>query len=811
MLTQEAMAVTQSAGVKGCYMTMNPLTAHVLDCPGFRNQTRRARRGDGAQKADVARRHWLLIDADPIRPTKGSATDTEKAAALTAVLEVRDFLTGLGWPLPLLCDSGNGFHLLYRIDLPVDDDGLVRRVLQELARRFNNAAVEFDKKVHDAPRITKLYGTRANKGEPTPERPHRWTGIVEFPQPLGVVPRRLLEEFVSATGTSADVRVVGSNPHNRRRFAKLDVPPDQRHAWARAYISKVPPAVEGQSGDKQTFEVACRLAIDFNMSVEEALPVMLEYNERCVPPWSEDDLRYKLEKAKERASENPDEVGRLLAVNCRPAGAAKQKEQAAEAGGSPPAPFLGTVPNYILADWRKAAPRPRPRDQTGRLPRGPRQLLLGLLWMLHREVVRQQCPTVCLPDVLLAQVVWGDRRSWPDNWRRSVTAWLLRLVRLVRRDGGVSEDDLIEVRVCGSACALHGHPEVRHRHFIVDVPQLMKEIRPQHYEYDFAASFMGVLDLFRFMQADEHVFDFKCAQGDDPEEVEDRQKEIDRHKQSGRLCAVYLPVLVFGPSHRVGLTREQFKILVALTRELTRNKRSRREDKAAVINAGKSGASSSYLMARCPFLEPDRRYVVFGGNGGYKRRHRRGRGYSLVGRTGGGWLTRAGFEIPDDEAGKWAAVRSFLTELRNLAELFGLVAAGWDRDPDRWYTPDDLIALTRKQAGRAVLGRCLLQVYTPADYLVRWRRYFADRMGFSHIPGGADEAERAPEPDTGVPRIESAADLDVWMCRVGMTDQELAKRLGNTRSLISGYRSGRRSWSRRFQARVQAVVAAWEP
>jgi hypothetical protein len=109
MLTQEAMAVTQSAGVKGCYMTMNPLAAHVLDRPGSRNQTRRARRGDGAQKADVARRHWLLIDADPIRPTKGSATDAEKAAALTAVLEVRDFLTGRGWPSPVLCDSGNGW------------------------------------------------------------------------------------------------------------------------------------------------------------------------------------------------------------------------------------------------------------------------------------------------------------------------------------------------------------------------------------------------------------------------------------------------------------------------------------------------------------------------------------------------------------------------------------------------------------------------------------------------------------------------------------------------------------------------------
>ena len=35
----------------------------------------------------------------------------------------------------------------------------------------------------------------------------------------------------------------------------------------------------------------------FGLGVEDALPLMLEWNERCQPPWDEKDLRHKLEDA----------------------------------------------------------------------------------------------------------------------------------------------------------------------------------------------------------------------------------------------------------------------------------------------------------------------------------------------------------------------------------------------------------------------------------------------------------------------------------------------------------------------------------
>jgi hypothetical protein len=66
---------------------------------------------------------------------------------------------------------------------------------------------------------------------------------------------------------------------------------------AKAYIEAMPPAIEGQGGDSATFNVAKKLVHDFGLSVQDALPLMREYNARCIPPWNEKDLLYKLTKA----------------------------------------------------------------------------------------------------------------------------------------------------------------------------------------------------------------------------------------------------------------------------------------------------------------------------------------------------------------------------------------------------------------------------------------------------------------------------------------------------------------------------------
>jgi hypothetical protein len=179
-LIEMAKAALQVSRVaKGVYYTLNPLKPDLLArrC----NRIDWANEGELAKDKDVLCRRWLLVDADPVRDALISATEEEKAAALQTVEAVRDYLRGRCWPDPVLADSGNGFHLLYRVDLPTDDGGVVERILQFLAQRFDSDKVKIDQKVFNPSRICKLPGTWARKGDNTPSRPHRRAKLLEVP------------------------------------------------------------------------------------------------------------------------------------------------------------------------------------------------------------------------------------------------------------------------------------------------------------------------------------------------------------------------------------------------------------------------------------------------------------------------------------------------------------------------------------------------------------------------------------------------------------------------------------------------------
>ena len=177
-MAKEALILDDKS--KGIYFTLNPLNPDLL--------ARRSNRLDVAESGlqaadkDVLRRHWLLVDADPVRISGVSATDQEKSQALDAICALRDHLHDRDWPAPILADSGNGYHLLYRIDLPADDGEVVKRGLEVLAHRFDTAAVKIDTSVYNTARICKLYGTHSRKGDNTPSRPHRCSAILEVPQ-----------------------------------------------------------------------------------------------------------------------------------------------------------------------------------------------------------------------------------------------------------------------------------------------------------------------------------------------------------------------------------------------------------------------------------------------------------------------------------------------------------------------------------------------------------------------------------------------------------------------------------------------------
>lgn len=181
---------------KGVYITLNPVNPDLLSRSP--NKIQRAKKGGTTSDADVVRRRRLLIDIDAERPSETSASDEEHEAARQTAEAIADELASDGWPRPVICDSGNGAHLLYRIDLPAADDGLVKRVLEGLAARFDgtptmHGQTKIDRSVSNAARICKLPGTRARKGQHTEERPHRRSSVLEFPKTLEIVTQDQLE------------------------------------------------------------------------------------------------------------------------------------------------------------------------------------------------------------------------------------------------------------------------------------------------------------------------------------------------------------------------------------------------------------------------------------------------------------------------------------------------------------------------------------------------------------------------------------------------------------------------------------------
>ncbi len=180
------------------YITLNEVKPDLL--------ARRSNRIDRTGKKDaltsdndIYRRRFMFVDVDPTRPAGISSTDEEKQKAKAVAIAVRDYLKKRGWPDPIICDSGNGYHLIIPIDLPNDPASLalVAGVLAALDFMFSDDGAEVDTGTKNAARITKLYGVTARKGDYTPGRPHRTSRILKAPKVLTPASREQMEEVAA--------------------------------------------------------------------------------------------------------------------------------------------------------------------------------------------------------------------------------------------------------------------------------------------------------------------------------------------------------------------------------------------------------------------------------------------------------------------------------------------------------------------------------------------------------------------------------------------------------------------------------------
>ncbi len=248
------------------YVTLNPVRPDLLARSANRLKPKAA---ETTADADIVVRRWMLVDCDAVRPAGVSATDAELALAKAKADEVLAFLTARGWPEPVRVMSGNGHHLLYRVDLPADDGGLIKAVLGTIAATFDGGGVTIDRSVHNAARITKVAGTMARKGDHlvgvagVEDRPHRRSVLLSAPENAVVVPKETLEALVNALATPTTVPVAKPEMgvprtagHTQRpRRDTLVCTPD----GVRAYLEQHGVEVKGESrnGTKTILKLAC--------------------------------------------------------------------------------------------------------------------------------------------------------------------------------------------------------------------------------------------------------------------------------------------------------------------------------------------------------------------------------------------------------------------------------------------------------------------------------------------------------------------------------------------------------------------------
>ena len=213
---------------------------------------------------DHTRRRWLLIDIDPIKPAEhhnNPATDEEQQNAAQVMAEVIDYLTGVGWPEPVVVDSGNGFHILYRIDLENNEEvrQLLKRFLTVIADSCSSELGKVERTTYAATQNSRLPGHKNRKGTESPDRPYRMVRIHSAPEEPRIV---TAEQLAAIAGPAEPKPKPSPSPPSSGSIFEGRAAPAGPSAYAKSALErelgKVAMAPLG-SREKTLWDAACAL------------------------------------------------------------------------------------------------------------------------------------------------------------------------------------------------------------------------------------------------------------------------------------------------------------------------------------------------------------------------------------------------------------------------------------------------------------------------------------------------------------------------------------------------------------------------
>lgn len=367
-----------------------------------------------------------------------------------------------------------------------------------------------------------------------------------------------------------------------------------------------------------------------------------------------------------------------------------------------------------------------------------------LAWLIHHHVVLSGCATIQLSDREVADCLWGAGGCRPDHWRGEILQRLQTLQTVaagLAKDGSLPKsenlflEEALDCRAvpkddrCWERCPMRGTGA--HHHYIVGV----------------TPAFLGSLELCRRpgVESESARYNFHD------------KRILRRLGKANKITRVFLPAVLGESRENVGLTSPIRQMILGLFRELTRAPRREQAEPGEPLRIeGAVVPDFSGKPAVCPLLDPNARYVVFGGNG-----YRSGRGYKVNSPTG--WrLKLCGMDV---------SVEQTLEQLGVLAEILSLHIVGASKS-GHWLTLGELNCLASRRL-HGQLDQVHVRVYAPDHCWIEWARQF----GWS--------SSEAP----GMPLFQR---VGLECRRREWQQRELARRMGIAPSTLSRFLSGER-------------------
>jgi len=213
----------------------------------------------------------LIIDVD-VKPEDGKRGDLD----MPKLVETLGKLP----PSPMARSGGGGWHLFFQ--RPVED------IVGSKSVKWQGNPTGIDIQVGNQYVIAPPSVHKSRKN-------YEWIRPLVPVKDLPHVPQKWVDDFLPKR-------------NEKKAVAKMPVTfvtNDQIIDRCRKYVATIPSAIMGQNGSVPTLCAANAIFWGFGLSEEQGWPVLVEYSNRCEPPWSERELRHKMSEAINKPPDKP--------------------------------------------------------------------------------------------------------------------------------------------------------------------------------------------------------------------------------------------------------------------------------------------------------------------------------------------------------------------------------------------------------------------------------------------------------------------------------------------------------------------------